>query len=72
MSWEGFPWKRVRLGIHAGKDLLLAPNQPETASEKLFLGINAFFFLGFSTENVGSPTAFGSRFGEGWVFLRGI
>lgn len=43
-SWEEYPWKRVRLGIHAGKDLLLAPNQPETASEKMFLGINGVFF----------------------------
>lgn len=47
-----FPWKRVRLGIHAGKDLLLAPNQPETASENLFLGINAFFFFWDSAQKM--------------------
>lgn len=46
------------------KDPLLAPNQPETASEKLFSGINGVF-LGFSAENVGSPTAVGSWFEGG-------
>lgn len=49
------------------KDPLLAQNQPETASEKLFSGINGLF-LGFSAENVGSPPAVGSWFGEGVVF----
>lgn len=53
------------------KDPLLAPNQPETASEKSFSGINGVF-LGFSAESVGSPPAVGSWFGAGWLFLRGI
>lgn len=54
------------------KDPLLAPNQPETASEKLFSGINGVFFWDSVQKMLDHHQLLDPGFGRGWFFLRGI